>query len=207
MLTDETILRSLESYGIRPTALQCDQVRVYIALLLKWNRSISLTSVTDERELLKFHVGESAFALHAISGIVGRLADVGAGAGFPGIPLRIFCGGIQLVLIESNTKKCAFLSEVVRALEFEDVEVIHSRFEDASEILRAGPDIVASRALGEYENLAAWSSDTLRPGGKIVLWLGADGSREVARIPGWRWLPPVPIPNSTRRYILVGQRT
>ena len=204
-LSDSRISECLETYGVLPTRLQCDQVRAYIALLLKWNRSISLTTVTEEAEVLKFHFGESVLGLRAVSGIEnGRLADVGAGAGFPGVPLRIFASHLQLVLIESNVKKCAFLSEVVRELGLENVRVIRGRFEHVSDF-RNDLDTIVARALGDYDELLKWAKNSLASTGKIALWIGERDAGEIAKIEStWSWCAPVQILGSAKRVILSG---
>lgn len=204
MTSDEKISRILASYNVSPSALQCAQIRAYISLLLKWNRSISLTSLIDEDEILKFHFGESVFALSAIKGIIGRLADVGSGAGFPGLPMRMFEPAIQLTLIESNAKKSVFLHEIVRELSLENIEVIRSRFQEVAAPPHAKFDFVVSRALGLYRNLLDWSASVLAPGGKVILWVGKDDADDIMRDSKWEWSPPIAIPASRRRYILSG---
>ena len=202
MLTNEQIISCLPNYGISASEMQCEQVRAYISLLLKWNRTISLTTVTDELEILRFHFGESAFALSAFPGLNGRLADVGSGAGFPGLPLRIFNESVDLTLIESNGRKCAFLAEVVRELKLTKVNVLKARFEieQFSEAL----DIVVARALGKYGVLLDWSARALKPGGRIILWLGEGDAAKTASSCGWKWADPVAIPGAKRRYLLLG---
>jgi 16S rRNA (guanine527-N7)-methyltransferase len=203
MLSDEGIIRCLADYHVRPSGAHCQQVRAYVATLLRWNRSISLTAITNEVEILRFHFGESLFALSAVGGINGRLADVGSGAGFPGLPLRIFDPTIDLTLIESNSKKCAFLSEVVRELGLARVRVLRARFEDVGSV--DGPlNVVVSRALGGYEQLLMWSSSALAVDGKVVLWVGEADAHEISKQPSWRWDRPVAIPGSKRRFILSG---
>jgi 16S rRNA (guanine527-N7)-methyltransferase len=203
MISNEVIIKCLEQYKVEADASQCDQIRRYVATLLRWNRKISLTSITDELEILKFHFGESVFALCAVGGINGRLADVGSGAGFPGLPLRIFDPSIDLTLIESNSKKCAFLSEVVRELGLAKVRVLRARFEDAREfdgIL----DAVASRAVGAFGDLLEWSAKALKSGGQVILWVGEDDARQISETPGWLWEHAVIVPGSERRYVLAG---
>ena len=99
-----------------PASELCERIRTYISLLLRWNQSISLTTVTNSDEILRFHFGESLFAASAFSLENGRLADVGSGAGFPGLPLAMLLPDLNVTLIESNAKKFTFLSEVVREL-------------------------------------------------------------------------------------------
>lgn len=202
MLSNDAINACFWGYGIRATAVQCEQIRTYIAALLKWNKVISLTSVTKESEILRFHFGESIFAASVVPSLNGRLADVGAGAGFPGLPLRIVCENVELLLIESNAKKCAFLNEVARQIDLTGVQVVHSRYEDAAHLGRV--DVVVSRALGAYEELLMWSSSVLAPWGRLVLWLGEDDAVAVASRGQFLWQPKILIPGSKRRYLLLG---
>jgi 16S rRNA (guanine527-N7)-methyltransferase len=205
MLSDGQIKSVLADYGVQADARQCGQVRSYIALLLKWNRSISLTSVTNETEILRFHFGESVFALSAIGGIIGRLADVGAGAGFPGLPLRIFSDRIELSLIESNSKKSAFLGEVVRQLDLSGTIVMKSRYGDLSGVRGGRFEIIVSRALGGYGELLRWSASVLAPAGMVILWLGEDDAEQLTVVASeWVWRPKVPIPRSKRRFLVAG---
>jgi len=115
-LTSAQITDALKPYGIATSIDLIKGVRTYTELLLKWNRSISLTSVTDVEQILRFHFGESLFALSMLPVEKSRLADVGSGAGFPGIPLAMVSPNLTVTLIESNAKKYAFLNEVIREL-------------------------------------------------------------------------------------------
>ena len=149
LLTDELIVSTLSPFQIQPSAGQILKIHEYIRLLLKWNQSVSLTSVVDPVEILARHFGESMFICRLMPVEKCRLADIGSGAGFPGLALKIACPELRLTLIESNKKKCAFLSEVVRALELENVEVMPIRFEEA----RFAPDfaeVVTVRAVGGF---------------------------------------------------------
>ena len=100
-----------------------EQIRVYVELLDKWNRKISLTTVSEPRDVLRRHFGESMFAHREGNFVGGRLADVGTGAGFPGLALKIASPSLVVELMEPNKKKCAFLAEVVRELALGDVIV------------------------------------------------------------------------------------
>ena len=188
-------------YPIESRVLE-DQIRVYVALLLEWNRKISLTAVTDPVEIVKFHFGESLFAASALAILDGRLADVGSGAGFPGIPLAMATPCMQATLIEANAKKAAFLSEVARRLQLSNVHVIRSRMEDAREI--GAFDFVCARAVGKHASLIDWSLGRLKQSGKLVLFLGERDAQQVRNMGGWNWELPVRIPGTARRYILSG---
>jgi 16S rRNA (guanine527-N7)-methyltransferase len=198
------ICEALAPFAISPTEDQIAKIRDYVSILLRWNRSISLTSITDPVEIVGRHFGESMYASKVLPVENCRLADVGTGAGFPGLALKIACPSIQLLLIESNKKKCAFLSEVVRTLGFRDVEIRPERFEE----IRPEPvlaNLITSRAVGEFKQLLRWSARALARRGHLLLWVGADDSTRIARTPRWTWQPAVRIPDSQRRFILIGR--
>jgi 16S rRNA (guanine(527)-N(7))-methyltransferase RsmG len=202
-LSNDTILRSIEPYGITASARLCDQVRTYIELLLRWNLKTSLTTITDIEEILRFHFGESMLAVTAVPIRHGRLADVGPGAGFPAVPIRMVSEDLNVILIESNQKKAAFLSEIVRELHLTNVEVRRARMEDidlSSDVV----DFVAARALGIDGRFLNWSRHALNPAGSVVLWLGDQDARRVSQDASFKWADPIRIPHSDRRVIVHG---
>lgn len=200
-LTDDAIRKELKIYGVSATAGICSAIRAYIPLLLRWNQTISLTTVTDPLDILRFHFGESMFAAPAILCLNGRLADVGSGAGFPGIPLKLVIPSLNVVLIEPNAKKAAFLAEAVRVLGL-DIEVCRGRFEELAIV--PGFDFITARALGMQDELASWARSAIHDGGRIMLWLGLDDAAQVSMNNLWHWSEPLPIPGSHSRAILVG---
>jgi 16S rRNA (guanine527-N7)-methyltransferase len=203
-ISDRQICEALSPYSISPSEDQIAKIREYMHILLRWNRSVSLTSIKDPIEIVGRHFGESMYASKLLPVENCRLADVGTGAGFPGLALRIVCASLRLTLIESNRKKCAFLSEVVRRLDFSDVEIRPERFEQIRpETVLA--NIITSRAVGEYRQLLSWSANALVRRGHLVLWVGAEDSTRVARNPAWTWQPAVRIPESQRRFVLIGR--
>jgi 16S rRNA (guanine527-N7)-methyltransferase len=202
-LTSAQITDALKPYGIAPSIDLIKGVRTYTELLLKWNRSISLTSVTDVEQILRFHFGESLFALSMLPVEKSRLADVGSGAGFPGIPLAMTSPSLTVTLIESNAKKYAFLNEVIRELKLRNVTALHSRMEEIKAPTRAF-DIVSARALGKFEDLLWWAQKELALGGRIALWVGSEDATDISADSKWTWSAPAPIPGSQRRYILIG---
>lgn len=201
--SDDKIGAALIPYGITATPDLCASVQRYTSLLLRWNRRISLTTITDRVELVKFHFGESIFAASSVPIRKGRLADVGSGAGFPGLALRLAVPNLQVTLIESNAKKAAFLSEVSRELRLDHVEVARVRMADFA----AGGkqfDFITARALGQHSDLLAWARENLALQGKLVMWLGEDGCTTISTQSGWRWREPTHIPVSRSRFLLVG---
>lgn len=202
-LSDDLIRRTLEPYGAPDDAAFREAIRIYVELLLRWNQKISLTAITDPVEVLRVHFGESIFAAHAGGIDKGRLADIGSGPGFPGIPMRMVRPDISLTLVEPVGKKVAFLGEVIRLLGLTGTAIIRSRMED----IHVGPsafDFVTARALGAYKRLLNWAKQQARPDVKIVLLLGADDCREVVKDRDFSWNIPVRVPNSKGRFVLGG---
>src|SRR5437870_11009420 len=130
-LSLDQIARALSPY-IRKTVSgpQLVSIAAYLALVKEWNQTIPLTSIEENSEIVAQHFGESMFASSLVPMERGRLADVGSGAGFPGVPLKIASPELRLTLVEPNAKKCAFLREVQLVLGLSGVEVIRSRYED-----------------------------------------------------------------------------
>jgi 16S rRNA (guanine527-N7)-methyltransferase len=203
-LSDDQIAAALSPFHVRPSTALIAQIREYVRLLLKWNQSLSLTSLTDPAEILARHFGESMFVSCLIPVQNCRLADLGSGAGFPGLALKIAFPTVQIKLIESNKKKCAFLLEIARSLELKDVEVLSTRF---TEIRPAGnfAEIITARAVGGISDILRWSKSSLAHRGHLILWLGAEDVTKVSATPGWLWQPAVKIPESQRRYVLIGR--
>jgi len=203
-LNDAQIAEVLAGFGIQASSDHLFKIREYISILLKWNRSINLTSITSPVEIVARHFGESMFASRLLAMENCRLADVGSGAGFPGLALKIICPNLRMVLIESNRKKSAFLSEVVRSLGFADVELITSRFEEMRP--EAGSfEIVAARALGGFPQLLRWAKQVLTARGHLLLWTGGEDTIRIMKTPGWIWSPAIRIPESQRRFIVTGR--
>jgi 16S rRNA (guanine527-N7)-methyltransferase len=203
-LSLEEIRRILLPYcGNGLTDTQLASLAKYLELLKRWNQTIPLTSVENDTEVVARHFGESIFPASLLPMSRGRLADVGSGAGFPGLPLKIAFPELQVTLLEPNIKKGAFLREVHSSLGLSNVEVVRSRYED----FHAAPgsfDFVCSRALGGYKRLLLWCKALLRPGGHVILWLGTEDSNLLMRAKGWNWALPVKIPESRQRVLLIG---
>jgi 16S rRNA (guanine527-N7)-methyltransferase len=202
-LPDRAVRAALEPYGVTLGAPQVEAVRRHIHKLLLWNQRLNLTSITDPEEILRRHFGESMFAARFLPNSQGRLADLGSGAGFPGLALKIVRPELRIKLIESNAKKAAFLSEVKRDLQLEEVEIIRSRFEDLR-FSTPFADYIAVRALGNLPGVLHWSARALFRHGLILLWLGADDALRVSRSRAWTWREVVPLPESRRRVLLMG---
>jgi len=204
MTSTRQIDDTLRVYGYTPQAGVAGKILVYVELLMRWNRTISMTTVSDPLEIVKFHFGESVFAASHVEMQKSRLADVGTGAGFPGLALALTIPSLQVTLIESNTRKCAFLAEVIRKLQIANATIFQGRMESFSNENRDF-DFVTARALGHFEELLKWAKAHLATGGKLLLWLGAEDAAELSRQTDWRWQTPIKIPETSRRVLLIGE--
>ena len=202
-LSQQTIRQALARMGVATRPDLADQINAYISLLLQWNQKINLTTITSPEGILTRHFAESFFATTVAPVSEGRLADVGSGAGFPGLALKLIRPNLKVELIEPNLKKATFLAEVARKLGLRGVRVVRSRFQGISD---SRYDYVACRALGFREELLKWAHAALQSGGCCILWLGmkdADAVRAMAS-PAWSWKEATLIPGSRERAILVG---
>ena len=205
MISTRQIDDTLRAYGYTPQGGMADKILVYVEFLMRWNRTISLTTVSDPLEIVKFHFGESLFAASQVEMEKSRLADVGTGAGFPGLALALAIPSLQVTLIESNTKKCAFLAEAIRKLQIANATIFQGRMEAFSNENRDF-DFVTARALGHFEELLKWAKSHLATGGKLLLWLGAEDAAQLSRQANWQWRAPLKIPETSRRVLLIGEQ-
>ncbi|HWZ96877.1 MAG TPA: 16S rRNA (guanine(527)-N(7))-methyltransferase RsmG [Candidatus Dormibacteraeota bacterium] len=203
--SSDAIQRALSEFRITVDAQQVLQIQQYIDILLRWNEKTNLTAIRDPLEILYRHFCESMFGVVVIPVEKCRLADVGSGGGFPGVPMKIIRPEMDLFLIESNMKKATFLTEVVRELGLTGVRVLVSRYEELSEEV-APLDVVCSRAVGEFAPFLEWASSPGIGAQKVALWIGAQDAESVRRLAAWSWDEPKAIPHSLRRVILVGSR-
>ena len=195
---------SLRLAGIEPAPALLEAITTFIDLLLRWNRKINLTTITDPAEIVTRNFAESFHAARWLTAQQGRLIDVGSGAGFPGLALKLVLPRWQVVLLEPSRKKSAFLAEAVRTLGLRDVVVESCRW-DESPVPKASANAITSRALGGYPDLARWAQERLLLGGRLILWVGARDAAELTRMTGWRW-DERPIPETRERVLLVGSR-
>ena len=184
----------------------------YLALLLRWNRTYNLTAVRDPREMVTKHLLDS-LAMHPyVDGLArsgGALADLGTGAGLPGIPLAIAKPGLRVTLVESAGKKARFMREAVRQLKLVDVQVAESRIEALD--MPGAFDAITARALATLPLLVEWGGPLLRPGGRLLAMKGVEPAEEIAALPaGWEVeaIHPLRVPGlPAQRHLVVVRRT
>lgn len=147
----------------------------YLDLLARWNRTWNLTAVRDPAAMVPYHLLDSLALLPCVHGA--SLADLGSGAGLPGIPLAVARPDLAVTLIESNGKKARFLREAVRSLPLANVTVLQARVQDAA----GSFDTVTARAFASLADMLDWGGHLLAPGGR---WLAAKGRVEPDEIAG-----------------------
>src|ERR1700686_2530226 len=166
------IRKALGEFEIDADVDQIAQIQEYIRLLLVWNEKVNLTAIRDPLEILHRHFCESMVAAKVVDLGKCRLADIGTGAGFPGLALKILLPDSQIVLVESNIKKATFLAEVVRALGITGANVLVSRYEELGDEI-APIDFLLARALGEFGAFLKWAASERVDAKRVILWVGA----------------------------------
>jgi len=207
-MDSDLIRESLKPFSIgqEPSDVQVLELSTYLDLLLKWNAKMNLTSIRDREAIVQRHFGESLFAASLIAKNcveAQSLADIGSGAGFPGLPIKIAIPRLNVTLIESQQKKATFLREVIRELKLSGAQVVNTR----AESLKQAWDIVTLRAVESFDNALQIASRLVRSGGSLVLLIGAEQTKKAASLlPEFNWNDPLPIPMSGQRVIFVGRK-
>jgi 16S rRNA (guanine527-N7)-methyltransferase len=171
----ETLSGGAAELGISLTVKQLEQCESFYRLLVETNKNLNLTAIVDEKEAAIKHFIDSLTCLKVIPLKKGtRLLDVGAGAGFPGIPLLICCPGLKITMIEAAAKKVNFLKQAIKDLRLENIEAVHARAEDfgRDKNHREKYDVVVSRAVAALAVLAEYCLPPLRVGGVFVAMKG-----------------------------------
>jgi 16S rRNA (guanine527-N7)-methyltransferase len=173
------LLKGAEQIGITLTAQVVESYLFYIEELKKWNQRINLTSLTTDRDIAVKHFLDSLTVIPFLQGAA-RVLDIGTGAGFPGLPLKIVVPDCELLLLESSQKKCSFLRHIVRGLKLAGVEIVQGRAEDKKMIERYGSsfDLVLSRALADLPTSLQLALPYVKGEGRIVGMRGRQGEHE-----------------------------
>ena len=164
------LFQSAERLGIELSDHQLDLFRIYLEELWSWNRKFNLTGLEDRRRMVIELFLDSLIPSPFLPG-EGDLLDVGSGAGFPGLPLKIHCPLRNTFLLEPNSKKVSFLRHVIRLIRLEEIHTIKSRVEHLPKGARY--DMVTARALAEFGKTLESCAPLVKDGGLLVLYLGA----------------------------------
>ncbi len=195
----ELLARGAPELGLSLDAAQLEQFEIYYREVADWNTRMNLTSVIDYAEVQVKHFMDSLTVLPALGSSLttnARVVDVGAGAGLPGLPLKLVCPNIQLTLVESTGKKATFLRHMVETLELSDVEVVAGRAEELghNSDLRGVFDLALARGLARLPTLLEYTLPFTCQGGWVAAWkhggeglkVELDSAREALRILGGR---------------------
>ena len=160
---------------------QAEQFLLYKDLLKEWNEKINLTAITEDREIILKHFADCLTILTKRDLNGKTVIDVGTGAGFPGLPLKIAQSGIKLTLLDSLNKRINFLNEVCNKLSLEGVECVHSRAEDGgvNPLYREKFDVCVSRAVANLAVLCEYCLPFVKVGGEFIALKGPDAENEL----------------------------
>lgn len=178
-------------------------ISTYIDILLKWNARMNLTAVRDPRQIVQRHFGESFFAAQKLlePEDAFKIVDVGSGAGFPGLPIAIYASKSEITLIESQSKKAAFLNEVIRSLGLKNARVFSQRAESYT----ARAELVTMRAVERFEVVLPTAAKLVESGGRLGLMIGGAQVESATKlVPEMTWQQPVVVPGGHSRVLLVG---
>jgi 16S rRNA (guanine527-N7)-methyltransferase len=204
--------QSEESAVLSPTQLQ--SISTYIDLLLRWNARINLTAIRQAEEIVIRHFGESLFAARHLFPSQEQCRrerprsctaiDIGSGAGFPGLPIKIWAPYINVTLIESNQKKATFLREVTRMLTLININVFPGRAEDYP---NPPAEVVTLRAVERFETTLPIAASLVAPRGRLALLISEPQLARAKNLtPAFAWEPPLPVPLSSSRVLAIATR-
>jgi len=196
--------------GSALSARQLEQVSAYLDRLVRWNQKMNLTAVRDPELMITRHFGESFLAAVQILGREDpagkRALDIGSGAGFPGLPIKIFAPAISMRLIEAQHRKAIFLREVIRDLDLTDCEVLAERAERLAQAEPGSADVVTLRAVERFQEVLPTAARLTSNKGRIGLLVGQEQASLAYRIlPDFDWNSEIPVPLSDSRIILIAR--
>ncbi|WP_425584677.1 16S rRNA (guanine(527)-N(7))-methyltransferase RsmG [Viridibacterium curvum] len=196
----------IQALGLSLDATVRERLLAYVALILKWNKVYNLTAIRDEAQAIDLHIADSLTLLPHIT--VDRLADIGAGAGLPGIVLAICRPDLEVHLVDTVDKKCVFMRQAAGTLGLKNVTVHHARVEKLA--LTPFPAIT-SRAFAELADFVNWTGHLLADGGRWLAMKGVYPSDEIARLPAGVTVAgsiPLHVPGlDAERHLILIQKT
>lgn len=186
----QILQQGLNQLDISADENKIDSLLAFIKLIEKWNKAYNLTSVRKPEEMMRLHILDSLTVLPFIQGE--RVADIGTGAGFPGIPLAIFMPDVEFTLVDSNSKKTRFVQQAILELKLQNVNVIHSRVEKfhSEELFST----VIMRAFSSLQNIILLTEHLLQDQGVLLAMKGQKPESELNEISQSYSIIPLQVP-------------
>ena len=177
---EKIFMEEAQKINIELDKNQIEKFYKYMDLLIEWNEKINLTAITNRKDIIVKHFIDS-LTIQRYLGDAVNIIDVGTGAGFPGIPIKIINPNLKVVLVDSLNKRINFLQEVIKKLNLDNIEVIHARAEDLGQNkkYREAFDIVTSRAVANMSVLSEYLLPLARVNGKCICMKGSDIEEEL----------------------------
>jgi len=178
----QTFVQLIQDRGLELNETQLQQFETYYRILVEWNEKINLTAITDRDQVYIKHFYDSLSPSFFVNmSEINNLADIGSGAGFPSIPLKIVYPHLRITIIDSLNKRISFLRHVTEQLKLQDVDCLHARAEDAGRnpSLRDSFDVVTARAVARLPILNEFCLPFVRVGGTFIALKGSDADGEI----------------------------
>lgn len=168
----ESLYQNARSFGIHLSLTHLNRFSLYIDELMQWNRRMNLTGLSEPKRIINELLLDSLLCASFIPDD-GRMLDVGSGAGFPGMVIKIYRPHLKVHLLEASSKKGIFLRHMIRLLELKEIEVKKGRIErDGGSLSGKGYDIITARALASLDRMMAWCTPFLSSNGRLLGFLG-----------------------------------
>ena len=171
-------IKLFEKYNLNLTEEKLNKLNIFYSELIFYNNSFNLTAITEENEVFIKHFLDSIFPEFLIEKN-SSVIDIGAGAGFPSLPLKIYRPDLNVTMIDSLNKRVNFLNDVIKKLELENISAFHARVEDFAKTSRESFDYAVVRAVAKIPTLIEYAFPLLKVGGRLLCYKGGDVEEEL----------------------------
>lgn len=171
-------IKLFEKYNLNLTEEKLNKLNIFYSELIFYNNSFNLTAITEENEVFIKHFLDSIFPEFLIEKN-SSVIDIGAGAGFPSLPLKIYRPDLNVTMIDSLNKRVNFLNDVIKKLELENISAFHARAEDFAKTSRENFDYAVVRAVAKISTLIEYAFPLLKVGGRLLCYKGGDVEEEL----------------------------